>query len=328
MSALTVTVQAFFTQRLAQRDASPHTVAAYRDSFRLLLSYVHTTTGVAPNDLDLNLLGPERIGSFLEYLEKERHASVATRNARLAAIHSLFRFAALRHPEHMDTISRVLAIPPKRTAQSPVCFLTIAEAEALIAAPNRSRWTGRRDHALLLLAVQTGLRVSELTALRVGDVHLGTGSRVDTVGKGRKHRATPLTAQTAGALRTWLAERGGSPEAPAFPGPRGARLTRDAVRHAVTRYVVAATRQCPSLAGKRVGVHTLRHTAAMRLLEAGVDTSVIAMWLGHASPATTQVYLHAHLALKERAIARTAPLNTPPGRYRPPDQLLAFLEAL
>ena len=328
MTALSVTMQAFFTQRLTQRDASPHTIAAYRDSFRLLLGYIYRTTGIAPCHLDFNNLGPERIGDFLEYLEAERHASVATRNARLAAIHSLFRFAQLRHPEHMNTISRVLAMPQKRSGRAPVCFLTIAEAAALIAAPDRSRWTGRRDQALLLLAVQTGLRVSELTSLRLCDVHFGTGAHVEAMGKGRKHRSTPLTAETVAALRAWLAERGGHPEDAVFPGPRGVQLSRDAVRHAVTRYVMIAKIVCPSLAGKRIGVHTLRHTAAMRLLEAGVDTSIIALWLGHASPTTTQVYLHAHLALKERALARTAPLNTPLGRFRPPDALLAFLEGL
>jgi site-specific recombinase XerD len=225
MTAFSVTLQAFFTQRLAQREASPHTVAAYRDSFRLLLSYIHKTTGVAPCQLDFDHLGPERIGAFLEYLETDRHASVATRNARLAAIHSLFRFAALRHPEHMETISRVLAMPPKRAGRAPVCFLTVAETEALIAAPNPSRWTGRRDHALLLLAVQTGLRVSELTSLRIRDIHLGTGAHVDAMGKGRKQRSTPLTTETAAVLRTWLAERGGSPDDPAFPSPRGTSLT-------------------------------------------------------------------------------------------------------
>lgn len=328
MTALSITLQAFFTQRLAQREASPHTVAAYRDSFRLLLLYVHKTTGVAPCQLDFDHLGPERIGAFLEYLETARHASAATRNARLAAIHSLFRFAALRHPEHMETMSRVLAMPPKRAARAPVCFLTVAETEALIGAPDRSRWTGRRDHALLLLAVQTGLRVSELTSLRIRDIHLGTGAHVDAIGKGRKQRSTPLTTETAAVLRTWLAERGGSVDDPAFPGPRGTSLSRDAIRHSITRYVTVAASVSPSLAGKRVGPHTLRHTAAMRLLEAGVDTSIIALWLGHASPTTTQIYLHAHLALKEQALARTAPLNTPPGRYRPSDHLLAFLEAL
>ena len=228
----------------------------------------------------------------------------------------------------MNTISRVLAMPQKRSGRAPVCFLTIAEAAALIAAPDRSRWTGRRDQALLLLAVQTGLRVSELTSLRLCDVHFGTGAHVEAMGKGRKHRSTPLTAETVAALRAWLAERGGHPEDAVFPGPRGVQLSRDAVRHAVTRYVMIAKIVCPSLAGKRIGVHTLRHTAAMRLLEAGVDTSIIALWLGHASPTTTQVYLHAHLALKERALARTAPLNTPLGRFRPPDALLAFLEGL
>jgi len=328
VTALAPTLQAFFTQRLAQRSASPHTVAAYRDCLRMLLTHLEETTGIAPTHIDIGDVTPERVGAFLDHLENVRHVSVATRNARLAAIHSLFQFAALRHPEHMNTISRVLAIQPKRSAQPTVCFLTPAETGALLAAPDRARRTGRRDHAMLLVAVQTGLRVSELTGLIIKDIHLGTGAHVEAMGKGRKRRSTPITAATGLVLRTWIEERHGGPDDPVFPGPRGATLSRDAVRHALNRYVAIARTTCPSLATKRVGPHTLRHTAAMRLLEAGVDTSVIALWLGHESPRTTQIYLHAHLALKEKALARTAPINTPPGRYRPPDQLLAFLEAL
>lgn len=328
MTALSPTLQAFFTQRLVQRGVSGHTVAAYRDALRLLLGYLHQTTGVAPCQLDFGHLDAERIAAFLDHLEADRHVSVATRNARLAAIHSLFAFAALRHPEHAQTISQVLAIPPKRYDRETVCFLTVAETEALLAAPDRSRPIGRRDHALLLLAAQTGLRVSELTALRIEDLHLGTGAHVDCLGKGRKHRSTPLTAQTVAVLKAWLAERHGQPDDPLFPGPRGAPLSRDAIRRLITKYTMTASAGCPSLAAKQVGAHTLRHTAAMRLLESGTDTTVIALWLGHQSPRTTAIYLHAHLALKERALARTTPLNTKAGRYQPPDQLLAFLEAL
>jgi integrase/recombinase XerD len=328
VTTLAPTLQAFFTHRLAQRGASGHTVAAYRDALRLLLGYLHQTTGVAPCQLDFDHLDAERIAAFLDHLETDRHVSVATRNARLAAIHSLFSFAALRHPEHAQTISRVLAIPPKRYDQETVCFLTVAETEALLAAPDRNRWTGRRDHALMLLAAQTGLRVSELISLRIEDLHLGTGAHVDCLGKGRKHRSTPLTAQAVAALNTWLAERVGAPGDPLFPGPRGAPLSRDAIRRLITKYTATASTDCPSLAAKRVGAHTLRHTAAMRLLESGTDTTVIALWLGHQSPRTTAIYLHAHLALKERALARTTPLSTKAGRYQPPDRLLAFLESL
>ena len=295
MTALAPTLQAFFTQRLAQRGASGHTIAAYRDALRLLLGYLHQTTGVAPCQLDFDHVDAERVAAFLEHLETDRHVSVATRNARLAAIHSLLSFAALRHPEHAQTISRVLPIPPKRREQEIVCFLTVAETEALLAAPDRNRRTGRRDHSLILLAAQTGLRVSELISLRIEDLHLGTGAHVDCLGKGRKHRSTPVTAQTVAALTAWLAERGGAPGDPLFPGPHGARLSRDAIRRLITKYTATASANCPSLAAKRVGAHTLRHTAAMRLLESGTDTTVIALWLGHQSPRTTAIYLHAHL---------------------------------
>lgn len=328
MTALAPTMQAFFTERLTQRRASPHTVAAYRDGLRLLLGYLHDTTGVAPSVIDFDDLGAERIGAFLDHLEHDRHVSIATRNARLAAVHSLFRFAALRHPEHAATISRVLAIPPKRGDRATVCFLTAEETEALLASPDRTRWTGRRDHALILVAVQTGLRVSELIGLRLQDLHLDTGAHVDSRGKGRKQRSTPLTTDTVAVLRVWLTERGGAPPEAVFPGPRGTPLTRDAVRHLITKHTAAAAGACPSLAAKRVSPHVLRHTAAMRLLESGTDTAVIALWLGHESPRTTQIYLHAHLALKERALSRTTPPHTIPGRYRPSDELLAFLDCL
>jgi site-specific recombinase XerD len=328
MTALAPTLQAFFTQRLAQRRVSPHTVAAYRDGLRLLIGYVHDTTGKDPCLLDFDDLDAARIGAFLDYLERDRHVSIATRNARLAAVHSLFAYAALQHPEHAASIARVLAIPPKRTERATVCFLTPTETDALVASPDRSHWRGRRDHALLLLAAQTGLRASELTALRIQDLHLGTGPHVDALGKGRKHRPTPLTTGTVAVLRTWLAERSGNSSDPVFPGPRGEPLTRDALHHLVTKHAATASSGCPSMAAKRVTPHTLRHTAAMRLLESGTDTSVIALWLGHESPQTTQIYLHAHLAIKERALSRAAAPNSKPGRYQPQDQLLAFLDSL
>jgi integrase/recombinase XerD len=329
MTALAPTLQAFFTDRLArQRQASPHTIAAYRDTWRLLLSYAATQAGRQPSVLDLADLDAPLIGKFLDHLERERGNSARTRNARLAAVHSLFRYAALRHPEHAEVIARVLAIPPKRYDKALVTWLTEPELAALLAAPDRSTWAGRRDHALILLAAQTGLRLSELTGLTIGDIHLGAGAHVSCTGKGRKQRITPLTTSTAAVLRAWLAERRGQPAQPLFPNRTGGRLSRDAVEHRLAKHTATAAARCPSLNVKAVTAHTLRHTTAMRLLHAGTDTSVIALWLGHEQAETTQIYLHADLALKERALARIKPPDAKPGRYQPPDKLLAFLEAL
>jgi integrase/recombinase XerD len=329
VTALAPTLQAFFTDRLArQRQASPHTIAAYRDTWRLLLSYAATQAGRQPSELDLTDLDAPLIGTFLDHLERERGNSARTRNARLAAVHSLFRYAALRHPEHAEVIARVLAIPPKRHDKALVTWLTEPELAALLAAPDRTTWAGRRDHALILLAAQTGLRLSELTGLTISDIHLGTGAHVSCTGKGRKQRITPLTTGTVAVLRAWLAERRGQPAQPLFPNRTGGRLSRDAIEHRLAKHTTTAAARCPSLNAKAITAHTLRHTAAMRLLHAGTDTSVIALWLGHEQAETTQIYLHADLELKERALARTTPLDTRPGRYRPPDKLLAFLEAL
>jgi site-specific recombinase XerD len=329
MSALAPTLEAFFTERLAkQRDASPHTVAAYRDTFRLLLAFAQVRSGKAASSLDFEDLDAPFVGAFLDHLERERANSVRTRNSRLAGIHSLFRFAALRHPEHAALIQRVLAVPPKRFDRAVVSFLTHQEVDALLAAPDRTRWVGRRDHALLMIAIQTGLRVSELIGLACADVHLRTGAHLRCFGKGRKERCTPLTAQSVAVLRVWLQERRGEPADPLFPTSTGRALSRDAVALLVTRHAKAAQGACPTLTNKTVSPHVLRHTAAMNLLLAGVDTTVIALWLGHESVETTQIYVHADLTIKERALARTAPPDTTPGRYRPPDALLAFLENL
>lgn len=329
MSALAPTLQAFFTDRLArQRQASPHTIAAYRDALRLLLVFASDRTGTQPSWLDLDDLDAPLIGAFLDHLEHDRGNSVRTRNARLAAIHSLYRFAALRHPEHAAVIQRVLAIPPKRYDRALISYLTEPEIEALLAAPDQASWIGRRDHTLLLVAIQTGLRASELTGLRCGDLHLGAGAHLSCHGKGRKDRVTPLTSDTVATLTAWLKERAGQPDDPVFPTSRGQPLSRDALEHRLAHYLPVAARSCPSLADKKVTLHVLRHTTAMRLLHAGVDTTVIALWLGHEQVETTQIYLHADLALKERALARTTPPGSIPGRYRPPDTTLAFLEAL
>jgi len=329
MTALAPTLEAFFTQRLlAQRHASPHTVSAYRDTFRLLLVFAERQTRKPPSALLLEDLDAPLVGAFLEHLERERHNSVRTRNARLAAIHSLFCFAALRHPDHAGLIQRVLAIPPKRFDRAVVSFLTTEEVDALLAAPDQTSFLGRRDHGLLLVAVQTGLRVSELIGLTCSDVTLGVGAHLRCQGKGRKERATPLTAETQSVLRAWLQERRGQPGDPLFPTRQGRPLSRYAVTLLVAKHTQTAGRDCPSLRHKKVSPHVLRHSCAMRLLQAGVDTSVIALWLGHEAVETTQIYVHADLALKEQAVARTAPIGTPPGRYRPPDALLAFLESL
>lgn len=329
MSALAPTMQGFFTERMmTQRRASPNTVASYRDTFRLLLGFAQRRTGKTPSKLQLEDLDAVLIGAFLEHLEIERHNSVRTRNTRLAAVHSLFAYAALRHPEHAAVIQRVLAIPAKRTDRQLVSFLTRDEVDALLAAPDRDTWVGRRDHALLLVAVQTGLRVSELTSLTCGDVELGTGAHLRCHGKGRKERITPLTKQACGVLRVWLAERQGEPDDPLFPSRRRLSLSRDAVALLVAKHTRVAGQRCPSLSSKTVSPHVLRHTCAMSLLAVGVDISVIALWLGHEGIETTQIYLHADLATKERALARTAPAGTKPGRYHAPDALIAFLEAL
>jgi integrase/recombinase XerD len=329
MSMLAPTMQAFFTDRLTrQRNASPHTIAAYRDTLRLLLAFAHQRTGKQPCQLALDDLDAPLIGAFLDHLEHERHNSIRTRNARLAAIRSLFHYAALEHPEHAETISRVLAIPPKRFERALITFLTEPEIDALLAAPDRDTWTGRHDHAMLLLAIQTGLRASELTALKCSDIYLGAGPHVSCLGKERKHRITPLTKQTVTVMRVWLTERTGHPQNPAFPTRTGRALSHDALQRRLAEHTTTAALACPSMARKTISPHVLRHTAAMRLLHAGIDTTVIALWLGHEHVETTQIYLHADMALKETALARTTPPDTPPGRYQPPDTLLAFLEAL
>jgi integrase/recombinase XerD len=330
MSALAPTLESYFTDRLmGQRRASPHTVAAYRDSWRLLLRFLKDRTGKEPCQLEITDLDATVIGAFLDYLETVRHNSARTRNARLAAIRSFFNYAALRHPEHANLIARVLAIPPKRCQHAEVSYLSTPELDAVVAAPDRDTWTGRRDHALLDVAAQTGLRVSELTGLCNCDVELGTGAHVRCTGKGRKERCTPLSKQTAAVLKTWMQERRGEPADPLFPTRRGTPLTRGAVRDLVARHAATATRTCPSLQTKHPTPHVLRHSCAMELLRSGVDTSVIALWLGHEKPDTTRrIYLHADLSIKERALARTTPLHTKPGRYRPADQLLAFLDSL
>jgi integrase/recombinase XerD len=329
VTALAPTLQAFFASRLtSQRQASPNTVAAYRDAWRLMLRYAQDRTSKQPCQLDLADLDAPFVAGFLDHLEHDRGNSVRTRNARLAAIRSFFRYAALCHPEHAGLIARVLAIPAKKAHRNELCYLSQPEADALLGAPDRSTWTGRRDHALLDVAVDTGLRVSELTGLRNRDIQLGAGAHVSCEGKGRKHRSTPLRKQTAAVLAAWMNERGGGPGDPLFPTRRGTPISRGAVGRLVAKHAAAAARRCPSLRVKKITPHALRHSCAMSLLAQGVDTAVIALWMGHERVETTQIYVHADMTIKERALARTAPPNTVPGRYQPPDSLLAFLTSL
>jgi len=329
LTSLAPTMQAFFIERLGrQRQASPRTIAAYRDTFKLLLGFAQDRSGKKPSALGWEDLGPEMVMAFLDYLEADRGNSARTRNARLAAVRSLFHYAALRHPEHAALIQQVLAIPQKRYDKPIVGFLTLEEMEALVGAPRSDRWEGRRDRAMLLLAAQTGLRVSELIGLDCGDVSLGAGACVSCSGKGRKQRAVPLSRAAQAALRAWMIERAGKADDPLFPTRTGRRLSRDAVARRVSAYTKVASPGCPSLSAKRPHPHLLRHSCAMSLLQAGVDTSVISLWLGHADARSTQPYVHADMAMKERALERMAPLSAPVGRYRAPDPLLSFLESL
>lgn len=329
MTPLAPLLEAFFTERLRRQTcASPNTVAAYRDAFRLLLHFAQERLGTPAAALTLRALDASLIGAFLDHLETQRRNGPRTRNARLAAIRSFFHFVAPQEPAHAASIHRVLAIPQKRFARRVVNFLTRPELTALLAVPDQTRWMGRRDHLLLLLAVETGLRVSELVHLRVGDVILGASSYLRCQGKGRKERMTPLSRRTAARLRRWLHERTAGATDPLFPARHGGALSRDAVARLLTKHRRAAAATCPALHSKPVSPHVLRHTTAVNLLQAGVDRAVIALILGHESVETTQMYLDADLATKERALALTAPVGVPAGRFRPSDALLAFLQAL
>lgn len=322
-------LERFFTQRLMQqRRASPHTISSYRDTFRLLLYFAQARLGRPPTQLAFEQIDAPLIAGFLNDLESTRGITARSRNLRLTAIRSFFRYAAFEAPAHAAQIQRVLAIPSQRFMRAQVGFLTRLEVDALLAAPDQHTWSGRRDHAMLLLAVQSGLRLSELTGVCRDAVILGTGAHVRVVGKGRKERATPLTKQTAAVLKAWLREIPDKANAIVFPSARGARLSADGVQYLLAKHVAVASKSCPSLQRRRVTPHMLRHTTAMELLQAGMDRAVIALWLGHESVETTQIYLDADLAMKERALAKTAPPEGKPGRYRPGDRLLAFLKGL
>jgi len=322
-------LQRFFTDRLvSQLAASAHTVASYRDAFRLLLRFAAQRIRKPPSRLLVEDLDAALLAAFLDHLERERANTPKTRNTRLGALRAFFRFVAYAEPACSLHCQRVLAIPAKRHERRPVEFLTEEESAALVAVPDPGTWIGRRDRTLLLVALQTGLRNSEIRSLRRNDIDLGTGAHVRCTGKGRKTRCTPLRRDVAAVLRSWLAERGGAPEEPAFPSSRGGALSADALQRLVARHGAAATTGCPALANRTITPHTLRHTAAMTLLQGGVDQTVIALWLGHESPETTDAYIHADMRIKERALGHADPSGAAPPRFRPKDRLLAFLESL
>lgn len=322
-------LQSFFLGRLIQQwQASPNTVSSYRDTFRLLFRFARKTLGKEPSTLSIADLTPDFLCSFLQYIEEGRNNCVRTRNARLSAIHSFFRFVSFRNPEYSELCHQVLAIPSKRFEKRPIEFLLSDEIDALINAPNLNTWVGRRERAFLLTAVQTGLRVSELIGLQCQDVVLGVGAYVRCYGKGRKQRRTPLRQDTIKVLASWLHELNRQPDYPDFPSIRGSSLSRDAVERLVARHCKTAQQICPTLIDKKVTPHVLRHTAAMDLLYHGVDRSVIALWLGHESVKTTQMYLHADMRLKQKALAKVESLDVKATVYKPNNDLLSFLESL
>ena len=329
MHSLATHLQRFFTMRLgAQLRASPNTIISYRDTFRLLLKHAADRLKKAPTDLMIADIDAELVGAFLADIERTRGISARSRNTRLSAIRSFFKYVSVNEPQLLHHCQRILAMPAKRHDKRIIDYLTQVEINAVIAAPNLSTWHGRRDRALLALMLQTGLRVSEAINLSCGDIVLGPGAHVRCMGKGRKERATPIRKDRVKVLRQWLIERRGSDDDPLFVSNRKLRLSRDAVELIVRTHVTKAAEACPSLRKKRVTPHVLRHSTAMELLQSGVDRVVIALWLGHESVETTQMYIHADIQLKEKAMARTRPVKTPTGRYRPNDKLLAFLEGL
>lgn len=322
-------IQRFFIQRLLQqRQASPHTIDCYRRSFQQFLRFASTRLCQPPERMNFEQIDAPLITAFLDDLETNRNVSVRTRNLRLTAIHSFFRYTAFELPTHGAQIQRVLAIPGKRFTRKQVVFLNREEVNALLAAPDRRTWSGRRDHAFILTAVQTGLRVSEMTGLTREDLVLKTSAHLQVIGKGRKARSTPLARPTCVVLKAWLREPQKGNQDVVFPSTRGSRLTIHGVQHFLKKHQAKAAQTCPSLTGRRVTVHLLRHTAAMDLFQAGIDRSVIAMWLGHESFESTKVYVEATMAMKEKALAKTTPHHGKPKRFKAEDKLLAFLDNL
>ncbi len=331
MNAITFStlIQNFFTDRLYnQMEASPHTISSYRDTFKLLLKFVNEKTGKTPTKLSIDNIDAKMIGDFLDYIEDARKNSARSRNTRLAAIRSFFKFVAINEPAYMLHCQRILGIPSKRYIKRNIEFLNETEMQALLNAPNTSTWIGRRDHAILTVALQTGLRASELVNLQCKDIVLEVGAHVTCVGKGRKQRSTPFRSKTVEIMKNWLKECRGSNHDPLFPTMRKTKMSRDALEHLVKRHIKTATENCSSLVGKQVTPHVLRHSTAMNLLRHGVDQTVIALWLGHESLETTQIYMHADMELKEKALEKMSQPDSKYGRYKPDDDLLSFLESI
>ena len=322
-------LQTFFADYLCQQKRlSPQTIVSCRDTFRLLLVFLRDQTGVEPSALRMADVDAPAVLTFLNYLEQERGNSVRSRNIRLSAIRSFFRLVALRDPDSLGIVTRVLAIPTKREDQKLIGYLTRPEIQALLAAPDQSKWGGRRDHALLLTLYNSGARVSEITTLKRHQVCFDHSTFLQLLGKGRKERTVPLWAKTVQVLRTWFEELGEYAPNIAFPSVRGKPLSRDAVDYLLKQAVQRAIPACPSLASRKISPHVIRHTTAMHLLQAGVDIATIALWLGHESIETTHVYLQADLAMKEKALGKLGPIEGEWKRFRADDPLLAFLASL
>jgi site-specific recombinase XerD len=322
-------VQAFFVEYLLnQKHASPRTLATYRDAFRLLLRFVHETHGVEPSTITVENLDAPIILAFLDHIERQRANCIRSRNARLAAVRSFFRFVQMREPAVLAVASRVLAIPVKRTERKLVGYLTRPEIDALLSAADLTNWDGRRDHALLLTLYNSGARVSEIIGVRRDEVVLDAPASLKLHGKGRKERAVPLWARTAQVLRTWFQELGDRSGSLAFPSARAHRLSRHGVSFLLGRLAHRAATACPSLGNKRISPHVIRHSTAMHLLQSGVDPAVIALWLGHESVETTHGYVEADLTMMDNAMGKLAPAGSAPARFKASDDLLAFLATL
>lgn len=330
MTSLAPLLQEYFTAYLlGQRAASSATVHTYRDTWRLFLTFLSSQTNKPAHALDQADIDQRAVIAFLDHLEADRHNSIGTRNLRLASIKSVMAFAAPKTPEALGTIARIQAIPVKKQPRPEVAYLTENGVQTLLDAIDTITWTGRRDKAMFTLAAQTGLRISELINLQTTSLQLGdTAPYVECTGKGRKQRTTPLTHATAIGLTTYLAERRTKPGTALFPNPKGTPLSADAITSRLRKHAEHAAAQCPELASKHITVHTLRHTAAMRFLAAGIDASVSALWLGHEQTATTSIYLHADMHIKRQALERTRQPDSLHGEYHPADPLLAWLESL
>lgn len=329
MSYLATVLQPFFTDYVhTQRSLSSNTIASYRDTWRVFIKHLTATTGIAADHIRLDHVTRDTVTAFLAYLRNERGNAATSRNQRLTAIRTILAYALPDHPEHADDIRQVLALRPSKVTRPDLSYLNTEETDALLAAPDTTTWVGRRDRALLTLAITAGLRISEITSLTISSIHLGGSAYLECDGKGRKHRSTPISATACTVMSDYLVERTTRPGDALFPGPRGQTLSRDAVEARVRTHITTAADQCPSLRAKHVTCHTLRHTCAMNLLHAGVDITVISLWLGHEQTTTTDDYLHHDMETKKTAMERTPPPDVQPGTYTPAPDVLTWLDTL